>query len=255
MKILFIGDVVGSGGCEYVRNRLPSLKKEHDIAVTIANGENSAIGNGILPQSARHLFDSGVDIITTGNHVFKRKEIYPYLDETQGIIRPANISAKCPGRGLFVLDCGRDKVCVINLIGQVYMEPVDNPFCKMDRLLQKNENKITIVDFHAEATSEKGAMAHYLDGRVSAVIGTHTHVQTCDEQILPRGTGFITDAGMTGPQLSVLGVTPESIISKLTTGMPAKFETSENPCFLNGVILDIDSSSGKCVGIKRVMDN
>ena len=254
MKILCIGDVVGSKGCAFVREKLPSLKKFYQVDAVICNGENSADGNGVLPASADSLFASGVDVITLGNHSFRRKEIYPYLEESPFIIRPINYpEATTPGVGKCVLDLGRVQITVINLMGNVYFgENLNCPFETMDKVLKNVDTKITVVDFHAEATGEKGALAHYLDGRVSAVFGTHTHVQTADEQILPKGTGFITDAGMTGPINSVLGIKSELIIEKLKCKLPVRFEVAQNPYKLDAVLFDIDDSSGKCVNVQRI---
>ncbi|MBQ8795204.1 MAG: TIGR00282 family metallophosphoesterase [Clostridia bacterium] len=254
MRILCIGDVVGSKGCAFVREKLSALKKAYSIDVVICNGENSADGNGVLPVSADSLFASGVDVITLGNHTFRRKEIYSYLDESSFIIRPINYpESTTPGVGKCVLDLGRAQVTVINLMGNVYFgDSLACPFETMDKVLKDVDTKITIVDFHAEATGEKGALAHYLDGRVSAVFGTHTHVQTADEQILPKGTGFITDVGMTGPVNSVLGIKSELIIEKLKNKLPVRFEIAQQPYKLDAVIFEIENTTGKCTGIERL---
>lgn len=252
MKLLMIGDVVSESGCKTVRRMLPDLKKRYQVDVVIANGENSAKGNGVTPESAEHLFKSGVDIITLGNHAFRRKQIFPYLEETQNIIRPSNFPKGSPGKGFCVYDMGYVNLAVINLCGQVYMEPNNSPFEDVDRLLQNIDTKTIIVDFHAEATGEKGALAHYLSGRVSAVIGTHTHVQTADEQILNGNTGFISDVGMVGPINSILGVDPSKIVRKTVTHLPTKFEVKEGKCLFNAVFLKIDSSTGNCVSIERI---
>ncbi len=254
MRVLCIGDVVGSRGCNFVREKLPQLKKFYSIDAVICNGENSADGNGILPVSADSLFASGVDVITLGNHAFRRREIYSYLDESPFIIRPANYpDSTTPGAGKCVLDMGRFRMTVVNLCGNVYsQDALDCPFKTMDRILKEADTKIVIVDFHAEATGEKLALAHYLDGRVSAIFGTHTHVQTADEQILPHGTGYITDVGMTGATNSVLGVKSEIIIEKLKDKLPVRFEISEEPYKLDGVIFDIDNTSCKCTGVERI---
>jgi metallophosphoesterase (TIGR00282 family) len=244
MVILALGDVVGSGGCEFLRKSLSNIKKENNVELVIVNGENSADGNGITPYSAEHLFTSGVDVITTGNHVFRRREVYNLLDENPRLLRPANFSTAAPGRGYCIIDTGRVVVCVINLIGTVFMDSYDNPFLTADAILKEvGTNLITIVDFHAEATSEKKAMGYYLDGRVSAVFGTHTHVLTADEQILPKGTGYITDIGMTGSINSVLGVEPSNSIQRFTTKMPVKFINASSPFLLTGVIFDINNKT------------
>lgn len=251
MKVFVIGDVVSSQGCEFLRKKLPDFKRENQVDVVIANGENSAVGNGILPYSADFLFDSGVDVITGGNHIFKRREIHEYIDEHPNLIRPANYPDSCYGNGYFVLDGGPWKLCVINLLGQVYMDPMECPFKTCDRILEEVEADFYIVDFHAEATGEKMALGYYLDGRVSAVVGTHTHVQTADEQILPNGTGYISDLGMTGPIQSILGITPENIVRKMTTRLPTRFTVPDAECKLEGVLLELDKKTGKCTKISR----
>ncbi len=252
MNLLFIGDVVSQSGCNIIRQKLSNLKKEYQVDLVIANGENSAVGNGILPKSADFLFDSGVDIITLGNHTFKRREIYDYLEEHEHIIRPANYPSSVPGKGYCVYDMGRISVAVINLIGQVYLDANNCPFQAVDEILKQLDTNIIIVDFHGEATGEKGAMGYYLDGRVSAVLGTHTHVQTADEQILPQGTGFISDVGMTGPIQSILGVAPDCIVRKMTTHLPTRFEVRDTPCMINAVFLQIEEKSGHCALIQRL---
>lgn len=252
MVILAIGDVVGVPGSEYLRRRLPTIKKQYGVDFCIANGENSAAGNGITPDSADYLFSCGVDLITTGNHVYRRREIYERLDSCHDIIRPANYYAGNPGKGVAVADMGSVKIGVINLAGNAFMDG-DNPFTAVDGCLDEiSDCRIKLVDFHAEATGEKRALGFYLDGRVSAVFGTHTHVQTADEQILPDGTGYITDLGMVGTVQSVLGVAPQNIITKLKTGMPTRFENHSGECMLCGCIFDIDKQSGKTVDIQRI---
>ncbi len=257
MNILFIGDVVANTGCEFVRRVLPEYKKENNIDLVIINGENSADGNGITPFSAAHLFDSGADVITGGNHTLRRREVHPTLDENPFILRPDNL--KCDyGSGYCLYDMGRTQVAIINLAGVIYMdeEHTSNPFLAADGLIEKAKGdgaKIIIVDFHAEATSEKRALGIYLDGKVSAVIGTHTHTQTADEQIMSGGTGYITDAGMTGPENSVLGVESSIIISRLRDKDMSKFVTADTPCFLCGVLLNVDEKTGKTTHISRVV--
>ncbi len=253
LNILVIGDVVGTQGCAFVRKHLPGFKKLKSIDLCIANGENSAAGNGITPNSAQYLFDSGVDFITTGNHIYKRSEIYEFLDARKDIIRPANLYSGNPGKGIGVIDKGSYKVGVINLMGQAFMNIAENPFLCIDSLLEQLEGcSIILLDFHAEATSEKRAMGFYLDGRIAAVFGTHTHVQTADEQILPKGTGYITDLGMTGPIHSVLGVTPESSLIWLKNSMPARFDVPDVPCMLSGCIFDVDFKTKKCASAERI---
>ena len=253
MVILTIGDVVGSGGCEFLRSHLPDLKRQYGVDLVVANGENSAEGNGITPFSAEHLFTSGVDVITTGNHVYRRKEIVNYLEEHRNILRPANYPASTPGNGHCVIDTGRAVVCVINLIGTVFMDSYASPFLTADNILkQVGHDMITIVDFHAEATSEKRALAHYLDGRVTALFGTHTHVQTADEEILPQKTGYITDIGMTGAVNSVLGVEPELVIRRFLTKMPVKFMNASAPFMINGAVFDINNKTKAVYFVKSV---
>lgn len=250
MKILTIGDVVSSQGCEYLRQQLPKLKRELGADIVIVNGENSAVGNGILPQSANHILDSGADIITLGNHSLKRREIYDYLDADNPVIRPANYHPSAPGKCYAIIDKGAYRVAVINLQGSVYMESIENPFNVIDKIIKEINDlgvKIIIVDFHAEATSEKRAMGFYLDGRISALFGTHTHVQTNDNQVLPKGTGYITDLGMTGPYYSVLGVSPEIVIEKLKTNLPVRFINPDGPCVLEGCLFEIDNKTGKTI--------
>ncbi|MEG1778854.1 MAG: TIGR00282 family metallophosphoesterase [Oscillospiraceae bacterium] len=252
MNLLFLGDVVGQSGCDYFLSNLPKLKQKYKVDVCVANGENSAEGNGILPSSATQLFDSGVDVITTGNHVFRRHEIYDMLEENIGIVRPLNMHSTAPGVGYYIFDKLKYKVCVISLMGRIYMEALDNPFDAIDNLLPTIDTPIIIVDFHAEATSEKISMAYHLDSRVSAVIGTHTHVQTADERIFAGGTGYITDAGMCGSMDSVLGIKPELALKKLRTGLPVRFETAKENYKLHGVLLEIDTASGKTTKISRI---
>lgn len=250
MKILTIGDIVSKQGCEYLRKVLPALKKELGADIVIANGENSAVGNGILPQSANYILDSGVDVITLGNHSLRRREIYEYLDGSNPIIRPANYHSSAAGKGYIIIDKGYCQVAVINLQGIVYLDPIDNPFSVIDRIIDEIKTlgvRIIILDFHAEATSEKRAMGFYLDGRISALFGTHTHTQTSDNQILPNGTGYISDIGMTGPYYSVLGVNPECVIEKLKTGLPVRFKNDDGPCVLEGCLFEIDNNSGKTI--------
>lgn len=255
MKILTVGDVVSSQGCEYLRRELPKLKRELKPDIVVVNGENSAVGNGILPQSAEHILDSGADVITLGNHSLRRREIYDYLDAPNPIIRPANYHSSAPGRYYQIIDRGSCRAAVLNLQGAVYLDPVENPFSAVDRAvdeIKKEGVNIIIVDFHAEATAEKAAMGYYLDGRVSALYGTHTHVQTNDCRILPNGTGFVTDIGMTGPYYSVLGVDPECAIEKLRTGLPVRFVNSDGPCVLEGCLFEIDNATGKTTDVTLI---
>ena len=253
MNILVIGDVVSAKGCEFLRSILPAYKRLKKIDLCIANGENSAVGNGITPFSAQYLFDSGVDFITTGNHVYRRREFYEMLDERNDIIRPANFHEGNPGKGYSVVDMGSVKVGIINLSGTVYMDRCNNPFTVVDEILPKlSDCRITLVDFHAEATAEKKALGYFLDGKVSAVFGTHTHIQTFDAQIMANGTGYITDLGMTGPEESVLGVKKEIIIEKFRKGFTTMFETADTPAFMQGCVFTVDRDSGKTIEIEPI---
>lgn len=255
MKILAIGDVCGKIGCEFLLKKLPQIKKEYSIDLVIANGENSAEGNGILPSSVEMLFAAGVDVITGGNHTVRRKEIFDALDENPFILRPANLPRSLPGKGLALVDMGYTTVAVINLLGVVYTESMACPFETLDEQIEIAKNngaKIIVVDLHAEATSEKRAIGFYLDGRVSAVFGTHTHVQTADQQILENGTGYITDIGMTGVKQSVLGVDKDIIIQKLKDKLPVRFVNASGDCELNGCIFDIDKNTGLTTNVQRI---
>lgn len=252
MKILCIGDVVGSAGCEYLRHVLSNLKRQHGVDVCIVNGENAADGNGITPHAAEYIFDSGADVITSGNHVFRRPEMSAKLEESPMILRPANYP-DAPGSGVCTVDRGRYQVTVINLMGTVYMEALRCPFETLDALLeQAGHPKFCIVDLHAEATAEKKAIGFYADGRISALFGTHTHVQTADEQILPNGTGYITDIGMTGPAVSVLGILPQNSIDKMKTKRPVRFTYAPGHCMCNGVLFELDDQTGKTVAVQRI---
>lgn len=255
MHILCIGDVVGENGCRYLRKILPNLKRVNAVDVCIANGENSAKGNGITPYSADFLLSSGVDAITSGNHVFRRPEIYDYFSDNKPLIRPANYRDTAPGKGYVILDKGFVQIAVINVLGTVYMENLYNPFDTVDELLQNEEIsscKIKLLDFHAEATSEKRAMGYYVDGRITAIFGTHTHVPTADACLLPKGTAYITDLGMTGPTESVLGVEINKVIEKFRTNMPVRFGNPDTECKLEGIILDVDQKTGLAVSIEQI---
>ncbi len=253
MNILAIGDVVGSIGCRFLREKLPTLKKSEGIDLVIANGENSADGNGITPASANFLFGSGVDVITAGNHTFRRKESYPVFDSSECLLRPANYpDGTTPGRGFTVYDFGRTQAAVINLMGCMYMESLNDPYIVIDGILKQLDTKIIILDFHAEATAEKLALAYYLDGRISAMFGTHTHVQTADERIFQNGMGYITDVGMTGPYESVLGVKPELAIRKFKEKLPVRFDLAVGKCKMDCIKFTVDDKTGKTVGIKRM---
>ena len=257
MRILAIGDVCGSIGCEYVRKVLPTLKRDKQIDMVIINGENSADGNGVTPYSADYLFGVGAHVLTGGNHSLRRSEVYDYLDSNDLCLRPHNLPEAQNGKGYCVVDFGRTQVAVINLSGKIYLEKLGAgcPFAAADELIEKAKNdgiKIIVVDFHAEATSEKRALGLYLDGKVSAFFGTHTHVQTADLQILENGTGYITDLGMTGPRDSVLGVRKDIIISRLKSNDMSKFELATGECVLNGCIFEVDNTTGKTVAVELI---
>ncbi len=253
MRLLFLGDVVGLGGCEFLMKKLPLYKRENGIDVCIVNGENSAQGNGVTPKSLKMIFDCGADFITLGNHTYKRPEIMEHLDGCFDVARPYNYPIGAPGKGVGIIDKGRYRVAVINMLGTVYSEPLGNPFNEIDNALKEIDGcKITVVDFHAEATAEKRAMGFYLDGKVTAVLGTHTHIQTADEQILPNGTAYITDVGMCGPVQSVLGIEPSLAIKKFKSNLPVRFENATGEYMLNGVLIDIDEKTGKAQSIERV---
>lgn len=259
MKILAIGDVVGKSGCSFLRSKLKKFRQDHNIDFVVANGENSAEGNGIIPNSACYLFDSGVNVITNGNHTFKRREIFGFLNENdyekngKYIIRPCNYPRPVtPGRGFCKVTINGVKIAVINILGVSYLECLDLPADTLDVVLEQCcDCPIKIVDFHAEATAEKRAFGFYADGRVSAVFGTHTHVQTSDEEILPCGTGYITDVGMTGVKDSVLGVKKEISIKRMVDRMPVRFENASGDCKMECIVFDIDEKSGKTKSAQR----
>jgi metallophosphoesterase (TIGR00282 family) len=255
LKILYIGDTIAGAGCTMVRAHLSELQREYSIDFTILNCENAAPGNGVTPKLADQFFDWGVDVLTSGNHIWNKKEILPYLDKQARILRPANYPPGNPGHGLVVAKTrAGEQVAVINLQGRVYMPPIDDPFRVADAELSalSKEVKVVFVDMHAEATSEKVAMGWYLDGRVSAVVGSHTHIPTADETILPGGTAYQTDAGMTGPFNSVIGVMKESAIHRFLTQMPVRFEAASQDVRLNAVTIDVDSATGKAQTIERI---
>jgi metallophosphoesterase (TIGR00282 family) len=249
MKILFIGDIFGAPGRRIVADHLQDIVKAQSIDLAIANGENSAGGFGITPSIAEDLFKLGLDAITTGNHIWDKRDIYDYLGRTPRLLRPANYPAENPGHGVAVV-----KNCaILNLQGRVYMPQTDCPFRTADRILAELDPaiKVRFVDFHAEVTSEKIALGWYLDGRVSAVIGTHTHVPTADTRVLPGGTAYQTDAGMTGPYDSVIGVEKEMIVNKFLTAMPVRMEAAKKKVELHSVIIDVDETTGKARSIRR----
>lgn len=252
-RLLFVGDVVGKAGCDFLTDKLGQIKRCYGIDVTVVNGENSAQGNGITPASADMLVRAGADIITTGNHAFRRKEAFGIFDE-EYIVRPANYpEGGCVGSGVRVLDMGAFSVAVVNLMGTVYMDPLDNPFTKIDGILENIGTHNIFVDFHAEATSEKKAMGHYLTGKVTGVFGTHTHVQTADECILGGHTAYITDVGMVGPELSCLGVETDCVTDMFRFRMPVRFREAAGDCFLCAVVVEFDEKNGKSHKIERLI--
>ena len=258
MKILFIGDIVGQPGRRIVKEMLPGLRAEFSPDLVLANGENAAAGFGITPPLVEELLDLGIAVLTSGNHIWDKKEILPYLaDHADGrLLRPANYPGNSPGHGLYVGKTG-DGIgyAVMNLQGRVFMPSIDCPFRSADALLDKipSEVKIRILDFHAEATSEKRAFGWYVDGRVTAVLGTHTHVPTADEAVLPNGTAYITDLGMTGPYDSVIGIEKEPIIHKFINQIPARFEVAKGDVRLSAVLIDADPGTGRASSIQRVV--
>jgi len=254
--LLTIGDIVGNPGRKVVKELLPKIRRDYSVDMVIANGENSAGGFGITYTVAQELYSYGVDIITMGNHVWSKKEIMSFIDEDSRIIRPANLPKELPGRGSAIVELFNHKVGVINLIGRVFMDPVDSPFDSVLKEIEKlkDEADIIVVDIHAEATSEKLAMGWFLDGKANVVFGTHTHVQTADERILPNGTGYITDLGMTGPYNSIIGVEKDIIVKKFVTLVPEKFEVAKGEAQFNAAVFEIDDKTRQVVSIKRIFE-
>ncbi len=251
MRILMIGDIIGQPGRHAIGRILPDLRRELAVDMVIANGENVAGGFGITPETAGELLDCGVDILTSGNHIWDQKEIIPHMDEGLPLIRPANYP-DAPGRGYLV----QDGVMVINLMGRVFMPTLDCPFRTASAILEEAETehapRAIIVDFHAEATSEKQGMGWYLDGKVSAVLGTHTHVGTVDARVLPKGTAFLTDVGMTGPVNSVIGSDTNAVLDRFLTGLPQRLPVARGPVIMNSALVEIDDQNGKAVSIQRI---
>jgi metallophosphoesterase (TIGR00282 family) len=254
LRVLFIGDIVGEPGRKVVRSRIRELSSARRPDLVVANGENAAGGFGITAEIAEELFSLGIHVLTSGNHVWDKKEIESYLTKQDRLIRPANYPEGNPGYGSVVISTAAGKAAVLNLEGRVFMSNLQDPFRTAEREIEKlkKETQVVIIDFHAEATSEKIALAWHLDGKASAVVGTHTHVQTADERILPEGTGFITDVGMTGPSDSVIGVKKEQAIGRFLYQTPRRFELPKGPAHLNAVFLDIDGTTGKTTSIERI---
>jgi len=252
MRVLFIGDVVGSPGRQGLREAMPALRERHAPDLVIVNGENSAGGMGITERTANDLFAAGAGVITSGNHVYRHREAYEFLETEQRVIRPANYPQGNPGRGHTLVEAGGMRVAVINLSGGVGLRVARSPFDTVDAILDRLDADAVVVDFHAEVTSEKVAMGWHLDGRVAAVLGTHTHVPTADGRVLPGGTAFISDVGMTGSRTSVLGVKPEQALRSLITQMPTRFETAEEDVWVMGAVVDINQR-GLADSIEQVM--
>ena len=253
LQVLAVGDVVSERGLAYLTRHLRRVKREYGVHFTVVNGENAA-GIGVLPEQVEEMFDAGADVVTLGNHTWGKMKLVPYLDDCRYLLRPANFAQRLPGQGFGVYEGPAGlRIGVLNLIGRVGMDPnVDNPFLRADRLLEELKADLFLVDFHAEATSEKLAMAYYLDGRVSALWGTHTHVPTADERVFPSGTGYITDLGMTGPIESVLGIRPEQSIESFLGGLPGRYRAAEGPCKAQGCIFTLDDATGLCTAAERV---
>ena len=250
VRVLAIGDIIGKPGRKAVQSLLPGLRLEYGLDLVVANAENAAGGKGLTPETAQELLQVGVDVLTSGNHIWAQKEIFPYLEGELPILRPLNYPPGVPGRGYLV----KGQVMVVNLLGRTFMGNADCPFRAIDMLLEEFVDRPlpVIVDFHAEATSEKGAMGHYLDGRVSAVVGTHTHVGTIDTQVLPQGTAFVTDIGMVGPRDSVIGDDAEAVIHRFLTQMPHRLAVGKGSVWFNSVLIEIDENTGKAESITRL---
>ena len=252
-RVLALGDVTSEDGTRHLARTLRPFQKVHGVDFTVVNGENVS-GVGLTPDQAEDLFAAGADVITLGNHTWGRMQIADYLDDCPYILRPANLGSRVPGRGYAVYDCGAAHIAVMNLIGRCDLSfHASNPFTAADELLKAEEKPtFTLVDFHAEATSEKLALAYYLDGRVSALWGTHTHVPTADEEVFPKGTGYLTDLGMTGAVRSVLGIEPQQSVETFLGGLAGRYRAPEGPCKLQGAVFSLDSDTGLCVGVERV---
>lgn len=254
MNILVIGDIFGKPGRKIVKRMLSRIQNENNIMFTIANAENAAGGKGLSRDVMHELLGAGIDVLTMGNHVWDNKEIFQFIDDEFRLVRPINYPGDCPGQGYHVYKAGFNKnIAVINASGRVFLPALDCPFQRVDEIVNELKDSVDyiILDFHAEATSEKVAMGRFLDGRVTAVLGTHTHIQTADERILPGGTGYITDLGMTGPYDSILGVDKDIIIQKFLTGRPARFEVATGPAQMEGVVIEVDDDCNKVKNIKR----
>ena len=253
-KILCIGDVVGPGAVSYLQKKLHMFCSANAIDLTVCNCENAAAGNGVDPASAQELLAAGADVLTSGNHIWKRHEIREYLEANDRILRPANYPASCPGNGYTFVDIDGWRYLILNVMGVVYLDPLESPFFCLERILEREKGKydFAVLDVHAEATSEKIALARYFDGRIHIVVGTHTHVPTDDARVLRGGTGCITDLGMTGPTESILGVREDCIFQKMTTHMPVRFVLADEPITANGAVFTLDTEAGRVVEAHRV---
>lgn len=252
LKVLAVGDIVAPIGLNYLRKCLPALKREKQIDFCIVNGENAAV-LGMQPQQAEEILNAGADVITMGNHTWGKRELVPYIERSREVLRPANLPPQQPGRGWGVFETPFGEIAVIDLIGRCGMDYTpDNPFLTVEKILNKIQTKLIFVEIHAEATSEKLAMGWMLDGRVSAVWGTHTHVQTSDERVLPQGTGYLTDLGMTGPRDSILGIRPDLSIKKFRGDLTGRYEPATGACKLEGCIFTVDADTGRCLNVERV---
>ena len=255
MRVIVLGDIVGKPGRDALRESLKQLREKHEAEFVVANVENAAAGAGVTRQACQEILDAGVDVMTSGNHVYDKKEGVPYIEKESRLLRPANYPSEAPGRGMWLGSTSSGtQVAVINLQGRVFMPLNDCPFRTADRLVSEigNRASVIIVDHHAEATSEKQAMGRYLDGRVAVVVGTHTHVQTADEQILPGGTAYITDLGMTGPHGGVIGVQTDPVLTRFLRGIPARFETAEGDTRISGIVAEVDERTGRAISIERL---
>lgn len=251
-RVLAVGDVVGEPGLRHLERHLRPLQKLKNIAFTVVNGENAS-GVGLTEEQAWRIRDAGADAVTLGNHAFGKTQIAACLDETSWLLRPANLSGRAPGHGCEIFDLGGVRIRVLNLIGRCDLSwGADNPFTAADRNLERGEAELTLVDFHAEATSEKLAMGYYLDGRVSALWGTHTHVPTADERVYPKGTGYITDLGMTGPVESVLGIRPQQSVETFLGGLAGRYQVADGSCKLQGAVFTLESDTGLCTAVERI---
>jgi len=256
LKVAMFGDVIGRPGRVRALSVIGRLRAGGAVDFVVVNGENAAGGIGLTPEVAREMLDGGVDVITSGNHVWNKREMAEYLDKEDRVLRPANYPSGAPGRGWTVMSSGSLRLAVLNLQGRVFMQPIDCPFVRGRQALDEigSSADITVVDFHAEATSEKQALGLYLDGGVGAVVGTHTHVQTADERVLPGGTAFITDLGMCGPIDSVIGMDPDTVIPRFITALPSRFAVAKGPVVVSGVIIEADHSTGRARGIERFIE-